>query len=94
MFSYLLEKNLISEIESGFNPADSCVNQPIAIINAITFSFDGKYEVTGTVFLDISRAYDKVCPEGIIHKLKSNAISGNLLSLLTDFIKNRKQRVF
>ena len=76
MFSYLLEKNLISEIESGFNPADSCVNQPIAIINAITFSFDGKYEVTGTVFLDISRAYDKVCPEGIIHKLKLTQYQG------------------
>ena len=31
--------------------------------------------------------------EGIIHKLKRNGISGNLLSLLTDFLRNRKQRV-
>ena len=32
-------------------------------------------------------------PEGIIHKLKRNGISGNVSSLLTDFLKNRKQRV-
>ena len=30
--------------------------------------------------------------EGIINKLKPNRISGNLLSLLTDFFRNRKQR--
>ena len=31
--------------------------------------------------------------EGIIHKLKCNGISGNLLSLQTDFLKTKKQRV-
>ena len=31
--------------------------------------------------------------EGIIRKLKRNRISGNLLSLLTDFLRNRKQGV-
>ena len=55
-------------------------------------SFDDNYKVRG-VFLDISKASDKVWHEGIIHKLKRNGISGNLLSLLTDFLRNRKQRV-
>ena len=31
--------------------------------------------------------------EGIIHKLKQNGISENLLSLVTDFLRNRTQRV-
>ena len=31
--------------------------------------------------------------EGIIQKLKCNGISENLLSLLIDFLRNRKQRV-
>ena len=34
-----------------------------------------------------------MCHEEIIHKRKRNGISGNLLSLLTDFLRNRKQRV-
>ena len=31
--------------------------------------------------------------EGVLFKLSQNGISGNLLKLLTDFLKNRKQRV-
>ena len=45
------------------------------------------------VFLDISKAFDKVWHEGLIFKLKQNGISGNLLNLLCDFLRNRKQRV-
>ena len=36
---------------------------------------------------------NKVWHEGIIHKLKRNGIYGNFLSLLTDFLRNRKQSV-
>ena len=45
------------------------------------------------VFLDTSKAFDKVWHEGLIFKLKQNGISGNLLNLLCDFLTNRKQRV-
>ena len=44
-------------------------------------------------FFEISKAFDIVWDEGIVHKLKSNRISGNLLSLLTDSLRNRKERV-
>ena len=43
--------------------------------------------------LTISKAFDQAWHEGIIHRHKRNGISGNLLSLLTDFLRNRKQRV-
>ena len=92
MFIYFIENNLISENQSGLKPGDSCINQLLAITHEIFSSFDDNYEVRG-VFLDISKAFDKVWHEGIIHKLKRNGISGNLLSLLTDFLRNRKQRV-
>ena len=55
-------------------------------------SFDDAHEVL-SVFLDISKAFDKVRHMGLIFKLKQNGISGNLLSTLTDFLKLRKQRV-
>ena len=45
------------------------------------------------VFLDISKVFDKVWHKGIIFKLKQNGISGKLLSVLPDFLKDRKQRV-
>ena len=92
LLTYFIENNLISEKQSGFRPGNSCINQLLAITHEIFSSFDDNYEVRG-VFLDISKAFDKVWHEGIIHKLKPNGISENLLSLLTDFLRNRKQRV-
>ena len=46
-----------------------------------------------TVFLDISKAFDKVRHQGLLYKLNQNGISGNLLETLTEFLKDRKQRV-
>ena len=45
------------------------------------------------VFLDISKAFDKVWYEGLIYKSKQNGIPGELLNILIDFLNNRKQRV-
>ena len=55
-------------------------------------SFDDGLEVRG-VFLDISKAFDKVWHEGLIYKLKQNGVNGNLLETLTNFLNDRKQRV-
>ena len=43
--------------------------------------------------MDISKAFNKVWHEGIIFKLKQNGISDDLLNILSDFLRNRKQRV-
>ena len=45
------------------------------------------------MFLDISKAFDKVCHKVSIHKLKQNNIGGPLLKIVTDFLYSRKQRV-
>ena len=49
--------------------------------------------VTRATFLDISKAFDKVWHEGLIFKLQSYGIEGNLLLLLRNYLKDRKQRV-
>ena len=92
MFKFFIENELISPNQSGFKPGDSCINQLLAITHEIYKSFDDGFEVRG-VFLDISKAFDKVWHEGLIFKLKQNDISGNLLNLLCDFLRNRKQKV-
>ena len=92
MFSFLIENNLISSNQSGFRPGNSCVKQLLSITHEIYKSFDNEFEVKG-VFLYISKAFDKVWHEGIIFKLKQNNISGKLLSVLSDFLKDRKQWV-
>ena len=58
-FKSFIENELISSNQSGFKPGDSCVNQLVSITHDIYKSFDKDYKVRG-VFLDISKAFDKV----------------------------------
>ena len=92
MFSFFLANNLLAPNQSGFKPGDSCINQLLSITHEIYSSFDDGFEVR-SVFLDISKAFDKVWHEGIIFKLQQNGISDDLLNILSDFLRKRKQRV-
>ena len=92
MYSFFIENDLISSNQSGFKQGDSCINQLLSITHDIYQSLDQGYEVRG-VFLDISKAFDKVWHKGLIHKLEQNRISGTLLKLFVDFLKSPKQRV-
>ena len=86
------ENNLILKNQSGFIPGDSTINQLLAITTEIFNGFENVDE-TRAVFLDISKAFDKVWHEGLIFKLRQNGIDNNLLLLITSFLSNRKQRV-
>ena len=90
----MVSNNLISKNQSGFRPGDSCTNQLLFLINEIHKAFDNKncLEVR-SVYLDMSKAFDKVWHPGLIFKLKQNGVSGQLLLLLSNYLSNRHQRV-
>ena len=93
MFRFSLENNLITPHQSGFKPGDSCKNQLLSITHEIYMgNFNDGFGVR-SVFLDISKAFDKVWHEGVIFILEQNEISGDLLNILIDFASNRNQRV-
>ena len=81
---------MISQNQSG--SGDSSINQVLAIAHEICKSFDACLDVRA-VFLDNSNAFGKVWHQGLLCKLKQNSISGSSLETLTDFLKDRKQRV-
>ena len=91
-YNYLIDNNLISQNQSRFKCGDSCINQLISITHDILNLLDEGLEVRG-VFLDISKAFDKVWHKGLIYKLQQIGISGELLNILIDFLNNGKQRV-
>ena len=64
MFRFFLEKKLIIPHQSGFKPVDSCIIQLLSITHEIYKSFDDGFEVR-SVFLDISKAFDKVWHDGL-----------------------------
>ena len=92
MFIYFSANKLISKNQYGFQPGDSCINQLLSITQKFFTSFDNGLKAT-SVFLVIFKSFDKVWHEGLIFKLKQNEISGELLRILSDFLRIRKQRV-
>ena len=48
---------------------------------------------TQAVALDISKAFDRVWHAGLLHKLKSYGISGQIFGLISSFLSNRRLRV-
>ena len=48
---------------------------------------------TRAVALDISKAFDRVWHAGLLHKLKSYGISGQIFGLISSFLSNRRLRV-
>ena len=94
LYTYLHTNNLITKPQSGFRPGDSTTNQLLYLLGEIHQAFDStkSFEVR-TVFLDISKAFDKVWHDGLIFKLEQNGISSNLLNLFQNYLNNRKQRM-
>ena len=91
MFEYFIENDLISHNQSRFKCGDSCINHLSSATHGIYKSLDEGYE-TKSVFLDISKDFGKVWHECLLHKLKENGMSGQLLNIVTDFSYQRKQR--
>ena len=88
------ENELLNPDKSGFRPFDSCVNQLLSINHKICSNFDcDPPKDKRTVFLDISKAFDKIWFSGLIFKIKSCGISSDLLELIKNFLSNRFQRV-
>ena len=92
MINFYSENDLISPKQSGFRPEDTCINQLFSINNEILTAVDIGLEVRG-LFLNIAKAFDKVCHAGLIYKLLQNGIYGELIDTINDFLTNRKQRV-
>ena len=81
MYKFLNKNNLLTPKQSGFRPGSS-----LSISSSLSLR---KY----IIFLDTSKAFVKVCHEGLIFKLKSNDVSGELLDLIKSFLSQLYQRV-
>ena len=87
----IVYNNLITKNQSGFRPGDSTTNQLLYLVNEIHKAFDDpKCLEIRAVFLDISKAFDKVWHDGLLFKLNQNGISDKLFE---DYLHDRKQRV-
>ena len=84
--------NLLFSNQSRFRPGKFCINQ-LLLVNYDTMSaFDMALEVRVILF-DISKFYGKVWQDGLIFMLFQNDTCVEVINILLEFHRNRKQRV-
>ena len=94
IFEFVQENCLLCDNQSGFRLSDSCEYQLFSIVYDIYASFDCNLskDVRG-IFLDITKAFDRVWHKGLICKMKCIGMTGMPLKLLQSFLQNRHQQV-
>ena len=88
-----LEKcGLFSDFQYVFRSSQSTADLLTVVSDRIARAFN-RSGATRAVALDISMAFDKVWHAGLLHKLKSYGISGQIFGLISSFLSNRWLRV-
>ena len=83
-----LEKcGLFSDFQYGFRSSRSTADLLTVVSDRIARAFNRSGATRAA--LDISKAFDRVWHAGLLHKLKSYGISGQIFGLISSFLSNR-----
>ena len=91
-FTKVSKVNLFKIIKNLFRSSRSTADLPTVVSDRIARAFN-RSGATQAVALDISKAFDRVWHAGLLHKLKSYGISGQIFGLISSFLSNRQLRV-
>lgn len=92
LYNHFRDNFLISVWQSGFLPGSSTVTQLVELHYQFCHAISQNKEVR-IVFLDITKAFDRVWHNGLLFKLKKWGICGNVLEWLKSYLTDRYQRV-
>ena len=85
--------HLINGKQHGFLPQKSCATQLVTVLDDITQSMNSQNDVD-VIYFDFAKAFDTVCQDIILHKLKHiYKIDGLMLNFIQSYLQDRLQRV-
>ena len=90
--NHLEENNLYNQTQHGFRNGRSCLSQLLEHYDHVLNMLEEGYNVD-TIYLDFSKAFDKVNFNVLLKKIQAIGISGKLYDWLHSFLINRKQVV-
>ena len=88
-------ENLLPKItikQHGFLPSKSTVTQLIETFLEVNNNLD-TVNRTDIIYFDLAKAFDSVPHNLLTHKLRKFGFNGHLLDWMTNYLKERKQRV-
>ena len=89
---HLSQHKILHDSQHGFRSKRSCETQLFISIQDLAKSLADGNQID-IILLDFSKAFDKVPPERLIHKLNYYGIRDKNLNWITDFLGNRQQQV-
>ena len=92
ILSHLQEYNLIRKSQHGFLPHRSCLTNLLEFLEEITRLIDEGHSLD-VMFLDFSKAFDKVPHARLMLKVRAHGILGSVANWIEEWLRNRKQRV-
>ena len=92
IIKHLDAHNLLTECQFGFRAMRSCESQLLLTIDDLARGLRDKQQID-CIFLDFSKAFDKVPHERLLLKLHHYGVRGRLLSWIRDFLSQRTQQV-
>ena len=93
IYAHLDTNGLITDRQSGYRPHHGTQTQLIYLTDTLYKALDNNMDLT-TIYLDISRYFDKIWHVGLLAKCKYQCgIRGNLLKWLESYLENRTHSV-
>ena len=89
---HLDDHNLIRHSQHGFSKGKSCLTNLLSFYRKVFETVD-KGDSYDIVFLDFSKAFDRVPHKKLLSKVKAHGIGGKVFDWIEGWLKNREQRV-
>ena len=89
---YIDKQTVLAPQEHGFRPGHSCTTNLLTAMEDWTQAVDHNTPVD-VVYLDFSKAFDRVNHKVLLRKLSEMGIGGNLHRWLTDYLSGRSYQV-
>lgn len=89
---YPFLRRIITPNQHGFMPNKSTVTNLVVFQNDIISSYKNRAQ-TDAIYLDFSKAFDKVSHPHLLNKLQSHGVYGPLLEWFSSYLLNRRLRV-
>jgi len=90
--SHLKKHRLIRDSQHGFMPGKSCATNLLHFLEVLTKAADAGENVD-VIFLDFSKAFDKVPHCKLLSKLEGLGVKGKTLTWIKNWLAGREQRV-
>lgn len=92
LIKFMTNTHVIPDTQFGFRPNHSTTHQILRLTEYIAQGFHAKQH-TIAIFLDITKAFDKIWHQGLLYKLRQIGTPDYLFQIIKSFLNQRKFQV-